>query len=214
MIHAYSKEYLSDAMENLGEAFDYAINGQALTLSQFTEYFINTDVAKQFQQGNPKYICGMSGTELVLDVLQKSGLSIKRHRALKDYERSPEYWTGWILAYYQWFSGRRFCQILEYFPIEDIRKLYSPLHEAPEQKFAEIAEERITQATARSVVKVQALRKKAELSQRQLSEASGVNLRTLQQYENRSKDIQKASGITLLSLSKVLGCSIEELMDT
>lgn len=50
--------------------------------------------------------------------------------------------------------------------------------------------------------------------QSQLSKLSGVNLRTLQQYENRSKDIQKVSGITLLSLSKVLGCNIEELMDT
>ena len=32
MIHAYNKEYLSDAMENLGEAFDYAVHAHERAL--------------------------------------------------------------------------------------------------------------------------------------------------------------------------------------
>ena len=57
------------------------------------------------------------------------------------------------------------------------------------------------------------LRKKQNLSQEQLAEKVGVNLRTLQQYEIRAKDINKAAGVTLLALAKVLGCRVEDLLE-
>ena len=50
-------------------------------------------------------------------------------------------------------------------------------------------------------------------SQRELAEKVGVNLRTLQQYEIRAKDINKAAGATLLALAKVLGCRMEDLLE-
>ena len=50
-------------------------------------------------------------------------------------------------------------------------------------------------------------------NQKTLSEKVGINLRTLQQYEIRAKDINKATAITLLSLSKVLGCHMEDLLN-
>ena len=53
--------------------------------------------------------------------------------------------------------------------------------------------------------KLQELRKNIGYSQRELAEKSGVNLRTLQQYELKAKDINKAA-TTLLALSKTLGC--------
>lgn len=40
-----------------------------------------------------------------------------------------------------------------------------------------------------------------------------MNLRTLQQYEIRAKDINKAAGATLLSLSRALGCRVEDLLE-
>ena len=60
---------------------------------------------------------------------------------------------------------------------------------------------------------LQKLRKNCGYSQKELSLKSGVNLRTLQQYELRSKDINKAASGTLPALSKVLGCSIEDLLE-
>ena len=60
---------------------------------------------------------------------------------------------------------------------------------------------------------IRQLRQEKGLTQKQLSERSGVNLRTLQQYESQSKDINKASGVILLSLAKALDCSVEELLD-
>lgn len=56
------------------------------------------------------------------------------------------------------------------------------------------------------------LRNEAGLSQSQLSEKSGVNLRMIQKYENQDRDIRKASGETLQKLATTLGCQMEDLM--
>ena len=40
-----------------------------------------------------------------------------------------------------------------------------------------------------------------------------MNLRTLQQYELKTKDISKASVQTVLALANALGCRVEELLD-
>ena len=60
---------------------------------------------------------------------------------------------------------------------------------------------------------IRTARKHAGLTQKELAEKSGVNLRTLQQYELKAKDINKAATTTLLALSKTLGCKIEDLLE-
>ncbi len=150
MTHAYDEEYLSDAMENLGEAFDYAVNAQGLGLDQFSSLFVKSIASKGFEIGNPKYVSGMSGTELVLNVLCQNGLQAKDVLPLVDYERSSEYWSGWILAFYQWYSRKKFSSILKSLPADEINKMYNPLHEAPAQKFAEIAEKIISEREAKA----------------------------------------------------------------
>ena len=62
MIHAYAEEYLNDAQENLGEAFDYAVNACGLDLDEFMNLFIAQGYANEFGKGNPKYVSGISGT--------------------------------------------------------------------------------------------------------------------------------------------------------
>ena len=56
-------------------------------------------------------------------------------------------------------------------------------------------------------------RKELGITQKELAEKSGVNIRMIQQYESRVKDINKAAVITVMSLSKVLGCQVEDLME-
>ena len=51
------------------------------------------------------------------------------------------------------------------------------------------------------------------MSAGELAERSGVNLRTLQEYDNRAMDINRAVGGTLTALSKVLGCQMEDLLE-
>ena len=50
------------------------------------------------------------------------------------------------------------------------------------------------------------------ISQKILSERSGVNLRMIQNYEQCTKDIKKASIVTIKSLAVALDCSIDDLM--
>lgn len=46
-----------------------------------------------------------------------------------------------------------------------------------------------------------------------IAERSGVPLRTLQQYEQRQKNINRASAEYVIALARVLGCMPEELME-
>lgn len=211
MIHAYDNQYLDDAMKCLGEAMDYAANNCQVNMDNFLELFIGTGYAEQFAAGVPKYVSGVSGTELVMDVLTKSGSSMEFPLPQIDYEFSRQYWCGWILAYYQWYTRRNFKEIQKHVSMQDIEKLYPALHEASEKKFVDTVNRIIRKKNLPT--RLQAQRKISGYSQRELAEKVGVNLRTLQQYEIRAKDINKAAGVTLLSLAKVLGCRVEDLLE-
>ena len=211
MIHAYDNQYLDDAKRCLGEAMDYAANSCQMNMDSFLELFIGTGYAEQFAAGVPKYVSGVSGTELVMDVLTKSGTDMDFPQAQIAYDYSPQYWCGWILAYYQWYTGRSFKNITKHITMQEIEKLYPTLHEASEEKFVDIVNRMIRRKNPPT--RLQAQRKISGYSQRELAEKVGVNLRTLQQYEIRAKDINKAAGTTLLALAKVLGCRVEDLLE-
>lgn len=51
------------------------------------------------------------------------------------------------------------------------------------------------------------------ITQNKLSEVSGVSLRTLQDYEQGNRDINKVAGITLYKLAQALECKIEDLLE-
>lgn len=54
---------------------------------------------------------------------------------------------------------------------------------------------------------------RAELSRRELAELSGIPVGTIQQYEQRQKNINKAQAEYLVILSKILCCEVEELIE-
>jgi len=211
MMHAYDEQYLDDAMQNMGEAFDYAINCCGMEPNVFMDMFVAGGLAKQFGAGVPGYVAGMSGTELVWEVTKRAGKEEVLPVAQIDYEYSREYWAGWILAYYQWYSGRSFKDIKKKISMKEILSLYSTLHEASEEKCVEILDAKICNADIQTAL--QQVRKAGGYSQRELAKKSGVALRMIQQYEQRVKDINKASGITLLALAKTLGCQMEDLLE-
>ena len=104
-----------------------------------------------------------------------------------------------------------YFDILSYMKAEDVLNLYNPLHEASEERACD---------SFRSIMldnphetKLATWRKSYELSQRKLSLESGVSLRMISQYEQREKNINKAAVSTLLSLSSLFSCNIEDLME-
>jgi len=61
-------------------------------------------------------------------------------------------------------------------------------------------------------MKLKQMREQAGLTQSELSLLSGVNLRSLQDYEQGHKSLNSAKGDTLLRLSHILGYSIEDIL--
>lgn len=54
---------------------------------------------------------------------------------------------------------------------------------------------------------------KRELSQSELSNLTGVNLRMIQFYETGFKNINHAHADTILTLAKALNCNMEDLLE-
>ena len=56
-------------------------------------------------------------------------------------------------------------------------------------------------------------RTKAGLTQPALAEMVGISHRTLQDYEQNRKPLEKAAALTVLKLARCLGCTVEDLID-
>ena len=153
----------------------------------------------------------MSGVELAYEVLDASQIVYERRKPCYSADRSEEYWTGWALAYYQWETSLTFREIEKYIPITEVCSLYSPYHEMDIRQFSDKMNELYRKARKGTSLKI--LRKYAGMSQRELSELSGVPLRTIQQYEQQQKNINKAQVEYLVRLSQTLCCEITDLLE-
>ena len=60
-IHAYNQLYLSKSSRVLGNMLHDAVVEFKIDGQRFLEFFVQSGVAKQFEEGNPKYIAGKSG---------------------------------------------------------------------------------------------------------------------------------------------------------
>ena len=195
----------------LGNAFDHAVNTCGIPGDRFVKLFISSTVSRQIENGEPKYLTGKSGAEVVQDILAETAGMQSFAEPLEYYARSPEYWVGWAAAYYQWYSGRRFGEIFRAVSFDEMREIYYPLHEADISKFTEIMDARFGEAFPETGLK--RIRTLYGCSQAQLARLSGVSLRSIQMYEQRNKDINRASAETVRALARTLGCTMEDLME-
>lgn len=204
VIQPYNRLYLPYISRSLGLMFEYAV---ILNIDPiiFWNTFVNSNVAKQIERGNPKYLC-MSGKELFLEVYSNKESKITDVVFLKkDY-----FWAGWILTKYQHRKGFKFSEINDFLPIERVLILYKTLHEADETKFYDVADSFFKKQI---ITNLQKMRKACELSQSELANLSGVDIRSIQMYEQRRNDINKAQAGTLYKLARVLNCNIEDLLE-
>ena len=211
MTHAYREIYLSNAQSALGDAFDYAINTCNIPGDDFVKLFVASTISKRMENGEPSLLSGKSGIEIAIEVvLETTGKQLETIPS-EHMERSAEYWIGWAVAYYQWYSARRYSDIFKVLTFNDLQKMYYTLHEADITKFVDIAEEQIKEQFKDTNLK--RIRTAYGCTQAELAKLSGVSLRSIQMYEQRRKDINKASVETLYSITKVLGCTIEDLIE-
>ena len=211
MTRAYSESYLSDAKDRLSQFFDYLINDCGMKPDWVASIFLSSGYAEQFERGNPAVLAGMSGIELARAVVQKTYKNRKLPEPRYSESLSPEYWAGWALVEYQWFSGKRFKDIFDHIMLHDIILMYPAFHEMDISRFIEAMDERC--AGELPECRLKTLRESRGFSQAELAKTSGVSLRSIQMYEQRVNDIDKAQAQTVYKLSRAIGCSMEDLLE-
>lgn len=203
-IHPYNKIYLSDLADTLGIMFEHATN-IGIKANAFWSKFINSNVAKKIENGNPKYL-SCSALDYLIEIYERERRISKKEKITKN----EYYWAGWILAQFQYLTGYPFYKINRYLPIEEVLRLYPTLHEADVNKFFDVAK---TYFKKPEIINLKRLRQALGLSQNELAKLANVDLRSIQMYEQKINDINKAQADTLYRLSKVLGCDIEDLLE-
>ena len=209
MIYAYDKVYLRIAQRNLGEMLSYAVYDLGYELEDYYKRFLQSEYSMRFSKGDLFVITGMSGAELAIRVLDipDDDIIMPSYNTAK----SQEYWTGWILAYYQWESNKPFDLLDKEITISKIRNMYNPYHEMDIS--AAILKMRELSQNAWVDTYLKKLRQRAGLSQSQLAEETGIPVKTIQQYEQRRKDINKAQVEYVIRLSKALCCEPQEILE-
>lgn len=208
MTNACSKDYTEYAMNNLGCALDYAVNALKLSGQEFLDLFVISGISVEFENYNPKYIMGMSGRNLADEVYSICGKQTETIEGEFNGDYSAHYWCGWILAYYQWFSGISFKKILSVLTFNMILDSYEILHEADVSKAVSIFNEVVHSQTF-----LARMRKKRGMSQSELAKKSNVSIRSIQLYEQRKNNINNAQYNNLKDIASVLNCEIVDILE-
>jgi len=195
-MRAYPDDYINLAQRILGDMFDFAVNTCDMDIDEYYSMFLVSDVSRQFQEGNPTYIAGKTGCEIVKEVVVSVGLPYLQQEDQMFIDKSPEYWTGWALAYYQWYTVRTFARINN---VIDIMHFVERLNELWKEYYVD--------------TNLKRLRKASGLSQSELAELSGVSIRQIQLFEQRQRDINHTKAIDVFRLARVLGCRDEALLE-
>ena len=209
MTHAYSQLYLNKSSRAVANMLHDAVLEFGMNGAEFLKLFIQSDVARQIESGNPKYIAGKSGLELFLEVMEKTTGQSYTADLIESYDRSDVYWAGWMLTHYQWYSGRTFRNILNTVPYDELLGLYGTLHEADIQKSYDVLDAHFSKTESR----LKTARKHCGLTQEALANESGVSLNTIRAYEQKSKALNKAQFGIVMRLAKALKCDVSELLE-
>lgn len=211
-IRAYDELYLQSAQSVLGHSVDFAVMSLDLNPDDFGNALCISPAAIQFSSGNPRYTVGMNGCEFAREVLDSAYISFSDTEDIMYLDKSPEYWAGWALAFYQWHSGLSFSEILSAVPLSGIIGMYYPFHEADVSNFTSAMDAEISRHHPDT--RLREYRDRKGFTQAALAEYSGVPLRQIQLMEQRQRDINRTSAETLFKLCRALGCKMEDLLET
>ena len=205
---AYAETYVAGARNTLGSMLETGVATLGLQIGDFYRLFLESPYARLFERGDVSVIAGRSGSELALNVVGDTARESLRVRPIAP---SSVFWTGWAIAYYQWACGDSFARINSIIPIEEVQGMFDPFHEADIRLFCEEMDRRRRAALPDAPCKRARLR--AGLSQSELALLSGVPVRSIQQYEQRQKSIDRASAATVFALARALCCSADDLLE-
>ena len=211
MTNAYDNTLLNKARTSFGWMFDYVVHVLGMSLKEYYQLFLDSSYADKYESGDSATVAGKSGAEVAQAVFREKRIEVDYVDPVFTMERTPEYWAGWAIAYYQWYRNISFKHINDAVCIDDIVRMYKKYHEMDIDHFVIEIDRRRKEAFNESALK--RFRMYAALSQKELADKSGVPLRTIQQYEQRQKNINAARVDTVISLSKALHCAIEDILE-
>jgi len=206
---AYQKSKLNDAQYLLGDYFNIAINNYYLTPETAYNKLLISRYSQLIEKGNSYVIMGKTGYELFYDVMNETSQTPMKIKKVNIKQNTKENWAGWILAYLQWSTARSFDNIGEILPFEKVIRMYSPYHEMDERNFVEDVNEKYFLKETN----ISRIRKRNKFTQKELAQKAQVSIRTIQMLEQRQNDINKTKAINLFNISKVLNCTMEDLLE-
>lgn len=208
---AYSELYVSDASRTLGEYFDYMVRHLGHDMDEAFSWLAFSRAGKCFGEGNPHFICGMTGIELAGNVVYEISRVWKETEDTSCAEKGCEYRVGSALAQYQWHSGYSFSALnRKGLTTSKISDMLVFCENSGEEFLVEM--NRVIEGEDTDTNRLKRLRAYAGLTQKKLSEESGVALRMIQLYEQGQNDINKASAETVMKIADVLNCSINDVL--
>ncbi len=202
MIHAYNDDFLPIIQGKLASMFEIAVLKRNISIDDFARMFLSSPVCRAFETADPVFALGKSATELLSIVMRDTPWETQT-----DSYASPEYWVGYTLAYMQWYFNKPYSELIAAFPCRDLLANYFPYHEMDIRQSVDLFSSKL-----HSVCALKRFRIMKHLSQNDLALLSGVPIRNIKAYEQGKVDISKAQAQTLYALSKVLNCSIEDLI--
>lgn len=183
---------------NLGSLFHLAL--EDMPIDEFAQLFCSSDVARMIENAEPDYLAGKSGSELY------SGM-MSIDPGNRDIVKDKEYWLGHTLAYIQWYWNVSFEKLDDVFPMKEMLGCYDTLHEADISKINLIAGKRL-----HPVPFIKERRKIMGMTQKELSDVTGISLATIRAYEQGNLSVLKAESGNVFRLSRALGCSMEDIV--
>lgn len=212
-VKAYDKKELPQVISTLGKAFEFAEKCLPEGAAGFYRRFANSSVAATCTGPDAHPEIGGSAIELVLDVNEDASIDtlLMNEKRLSKQETGRLRWEAELLCRYQWETGLPFPAVFRTLSPERLRALQADHAElSPEELMQKISVSAMQEESATSLAR---MRRARGLSQTGLAQTSGVSLRSIQQYEQRKKDISHAQARSVLSLAKALGCTMEELLE-
>ena len=206
MMNAYSDLYINEAQDWLGEYLETSVYVLNVELKDAWRRFTMSNYSLSFAAGNPFTICGKSGSEVALELF---GKTVDKLPFI--YDRTPEYWLGWSLAYYQWEKNIPFVFITNKVDIETMLLMYKKYHEMDISHFCDEVDRLMR--LHKSETNLKKIRLSRGLSQKELAEMTAIPIRTIQQYEQRQKNINHAQANYVLVLAQALSCSPKDILE-
>ena len=205
-MNAYSDFYINEAQDWLGEFLETSVCVLNMELKEIWKRFVFSHYSLLFGAGDPFTICGKSGSEAAFELCGKRVDNLPFI-----YDRTPEYWLGWALAYYQWERNIPFAFIANNVDIEVMLLMYKKYHEMDITHFCEEIDRLMH--LHKKEANLKKMRMSRGYSQKELAEITSIPIRTIQQYEQKQKNINNAQANYVLALAQALSCSPKDILE-